>query len=124
MDQQEFIEKYVLAAPKKDKDEALRKAREIVGDEKQWNAIQLVYTYHPAITNERGKTQIANLIYEMGIGVIYAMRKEASEACERERKAYELRFKQQMIREELREIEKQIEELKGKDEEIARDWKI
>lgn len=71
---------------------------------KEFEVIDLVYNYHPCITADRGKDQIAGLYSEYGMRIIYDMRETAKRAGEIED---DIRRKRQ----EIEELEREYKEL-------------
>lgn len=73
--------------------------------DEQYRVIESVYTYHPAISETKGKTQVAWLMANLGLSVFYDMLPRAE-------KAMELEEKIQAAKSEARELEWKLKELK------------
>lgn len=79
-----------------------------------WEIIQLVYTYHPAISNIEGKDEIAELYCSMGMPFIRAMAPQAmtckllEEALQRAKNEFSDR--EQRLQEAIRRAEKRRDE--------------
>ena len=73
--------------------------------DRQYEAIELVYTYHPCISETRGKKQIAELYNTYGMRIITDMMPTATKS-----KNYEERIMKG--RQELDELQQEFEEFK------------
>lgn len=72
--------------------------------ESEFDTIQFVYNYHPAIHPSEGKNQIARLYSEFGMRIICDMYETA-------KRAQELESERRRLKARLREIEQEEEEL-------------
>ena len=64
-------------------------------NEEYWNDIQLVYTFHPSISETKGKVQIALLYAQFGMPVIRDMIPRAQKAQEIEARIHQARAEMQ-----------------------------
>lgn len=83
----------------------------------EYGKIEAVYNYHPAISDTKGKDQIAKLYNDIGFGVIEAMYPMAMMWSEKEQREFELRRQLNNIQ---RELEKYDEERRN----AKKQWKI
>lgn len=71
---------------------------------KEFEVIDLVYNYHPCITADRGKDQIAGLYSEYGMRIIYDMQETA-------KRVKEIICRREEFEHELADIEREYREL-------------
>lgn len=84
-----------------------------VSDE-EYEVIEKVYTWHPAIKNSTGKQQIAQLYTDYGMSVIRGMKKVADYMMELDKERQEIRNKLEIIKkreEMLAEGDTSLEEM-------------
>ncbi len=72
--------------------------------DKEFEMIQFVYNYHPAIHPSAGKAQIAKLYSEFGMRIIADMTETA-------KRAQEIEDEKRKLRQKLNELEQEYEEL-------------
>ncbi len=91
--------------------------------EVHWDTIGKVYEFHPALSysSTLAKKQIARLIVQVGIGVIYAMQKDAQIAQQRDERRIALRAAVERCK---KEIENAEEELRKLDDEECKTMKL
>jgi hypothetical protein len=99
-------------------------ARMLTETERYWSAIQLVYTFHPAIDEVEGKKQIASIVADYGIGIVMAMVDEAEKAKERDCEKQRLYAEREELKKRLEEIDFQLFAIKEDNKKIQNIWKI
>lgn len=98
MTKQEFIEKLAEISNGSAKD------AELVISNEDYPTIEMVYTYHPAISETNGKTQIAGIYMYGGMSVIRDMVPTAAKARRIEIQLRELKAQEYNLREELERL--------------------
>ena len=98
MTKQEFIEKLAEI----DRGSAKDAEREISNED--YITIEMVYAYHPAISETNGKTQIAGIYMYGGMGVIRDMVPTAAKARQIEVQLRELQSKRSNLMAQLEEL--------------------
>jgi len=83
----------------------------------EYHTIELVYAYHPAISEVKGKEQVVKLYKTMGIGVFEAMTSVAADWMRKEQKMAELRNV-------IERATKQYKELEAERQELIKKWKL
>lgn len=106
-------------------------ARGLTENERYWNAIQLVYNFHPAIDEVEGKKQIASIVADYGIGIVMAMVSQAQEAKERDNEMQRLSEQREKLRIRIKELTNEIKSLNDRETELNNinldikfDWKL
>jgi hypothetical protein len=131
MTKEEFIKNYgYLTALKAKTKDAIKisdfenYARGLTEEEKYWNAIQLVYNFHPAIDEVEGKKQIAIIVADYGIGIVMAMVDEAVKAKERDAEKQRLFAERAELKKRLDEINFQLFAIVEDNKKVQKIWKI
>lgn len=115
---QEFEKEYI--------EEGGDKAQLEVLQEVHWSAIEQVYAFHPAFNYSSvvAKKQIAKLVVQLGVGVIYAMQKEAQIAKSRDDKRARLRENIARMRNEIEKEEREVARLNEEDLVVIGLWNL
>ena len=94
------------------KNEFIERVKQINGGiypeltDKDWEIIEKVYTYHPAINEVAGKDQIAYLYFHFGMRVIKDMYSTAEAAEELEKRILNLRTELEIVTREYDKLKK------------------
>lgn len=72
--------------------------------DEEYAVVELVYTFHPAISETEGKKQIADIVCKYGMSVIYDMKPRAEKAAELNSQLREARHRVSEIEQELRDL--------------------
>lgn len=72
--------------------------------EKEFEVIQLVYDFHPAMQTKNAKADIAMIYSIFGMTVIYDMRERAARIVELNKEIYDLEKKLKQDKDELQEL--------------------
>ena len=115
---QEFEKEYI--------EEGGDKAQLEVLQEAHWFAIEQVYAFHPAFNYSSvvAKKQIAQLVVQLGVGVIYAMQKEAQIAKHRDDTRARLRENIARWRREIEIAEQEMARLNEEDLAVMGLWNL
>lgn len=113
---QEFEKEYIEEGGNKLHLEALKNVH--------WSTIEQVYNFHPAFNYSSvvAKKQIAQLIAQLGVGVIYAMKEEAESAKKRDDKRVQLRENIANLQSRIKEMEQAMARLNEEDVMISGMW--
>ena len=72
--------------------------------DKEYEIIEIVYTFHPSISETEGKVQIANLFDNFGFRIIADMLPTAAKARDYEERIAQKRHELEALRDELDEL--------------------
>ena len=80
---------------------------ELIGQnvmDSDYEVIEKVYTFHPAVKEVSGKEEVAELYKSFGMSVFYDMLPRAERSCELEKKLRKVQAEANRIKEELEEL--------------------
>lgn len=75
-------------------------------NDEDWKIIEFVYTFHPSISETRGKEQIAYLYKTFGMRIIKDMIQPAKRAEAMEKELFELRAKYNKLKDDYNVLSK------------------